>query len=126
MVDLFESIRIPENATGDKIQNEKLAFADFLAHIAFLATIPCPDFNTRFNIEFLGKTLIIQEPPFHMMPDKNQIALRVMFDLLDVKTIMYCWKALLFDTSLILISSSTSLQFYIAEALKQLLFPLTW
>ena len=49
-----------------------------------------------------------------------------MFEVLDVKTIIYCWKALLFDTSLILISSSTSLQFYIAEALKQLLFPLTW
>ena len=95
-----------------------MSFADFLAHIAFLATIPCPDFNTVFKIEFLGKELILKEKPFHDIPDKNQIALRVMFEILDVKTIMYCWKALLFDYSLILISSSTSLQFYIAEALK--------
>ncbi len=33
---------------------------------------------------------------------------------------------MLFDCSLILISTQTSLQFYVAEALKQLLFPLTW
>ena len=106
---LFESIRIPDDVTGDKFRNEKLAFADFLAHIAFLATLPCPDFNTRFNIEFLGKTLIIEEPPFHMVPNKNEIALKVLFDILDVRTIIYCWKALIFDTSLILISSSYSL-----------------
>ena len=123
---LFESIRNPDKVVDDKEQNERLAFADFLAHIAFLATMPCPDFNTRFNIEFLGKTLIIEERPFHSVPDKNKIALTVLFEILDVKTIIYCWKALLFDTSLILISSSYSLQFYVAEALKQLLFPLTW
>ena len=126
LVSLFESIRKPDRITGNNMKDEKVAFADFIAHIAFLSTLPCPDFNTVFNIEFLGKTLLLRELPFHHIPDKNQIALRVMFEVLDVKTIMYCWKALLFDTSLILISSSTSLQFYIAEALKQLLFPLTW
>ena len=104
LVELFDSIRDYEKVTDNNHQDEKVAFADFLAHIAFLSTIPCPDFNTVFNIEFMGKTLILKENPFHQIPDKNQTALRVMFDILDVRTIMYCWKALLFDTSLILIS----------------------
>ena len=36
------------------------------------------------------------------------------------------WKAMLFDCSLILISQCNNLQFYVAEALKQLIFPLAW
>ncbi len=33
---------------------------------------------------------------------------------------------MLFDASIILISQCNNLQFYVAEALKQLIFPLTW
>ena len=36
-----------------------LAFADFASHLAFLASIPCPTFNTRYHVEFFGKTLTI-------------------------------------------------------------------
>jgi len=72
----------------------------------------------KYNIEFFCKTLIINELPFHKIPNKNQIAIQVLFDILDVRSILYCWKALLFDCSLVLISSQTSLQFYVAEALK--------
>jgi hypothetical protein len=50
----------------------------------------------------------------------------MLFEILDVRSILYMWKALLFDCSVILISTQNSLQFYVAEALKQLLFPLTW
>jgi len=46
--------------------------------------------------------------------------------MLDVRTIFYCWKAILFDKTLVLISSQYSLQFYIAQALLQLVFPLTF
>ena len=49
-----------------------------------------------------------------------------MFEILDVRSILYMWKAMIFDCSLILISSQYSLQFYVAEALKQLIFPLVW
>jgi hypothetical protein len=50
----------------------------------------------------------------------------VLFDTLDVRSILYMWKAMLFDASIILISQCNNLQFYVAEALKQLIFPLTW
>lgn len=46
--------------------------------------------------------------------------------MLDVRTILYCWKAILFDQTLVLISSQYSLQFYVAQALLQLVFPLTF
>jgi len=61
-----------------------------------------------------------------MIPDRNQIAIKVLFQILDIRSILYCWKALLFDCTLVLISNQYSLQFYVAEALKQLMFPLTW
>ena len=94
--------------------------------MAFLATIPCPAFNTKFNVEFFNKSLTIEEPSYNIVPDKNQIAIRVLFDLLDVRTILYCWKALLLDYKLVLISGQYSLQFYVATALLQLMFPLAW
>ena len=71
LVSLFESVRKTDNVTNNGMQDQKVRFADFLAHIAFLSTIPCPDFNTVFNIEFLGKTLVLKELPFHHIPDKN-------------------------------------------------------
>lgn len=46
--------------------------------------------------------------------------------MLDVRSILYCWKALLFDLRLVLISQQYSNQFYVAQALLQLLFPLTY
>ena len=64
MILLFESIRRPKSITGNRSDDLKLAYAEFLAHLAFLATIPCPTFNTKFNIEFFNKTLIIEEPSY--------------------------------------------------------------
>lgn len=83
----------------------KLAFADFLSHIAFLKTIPCPSFNTKYNIQLLNKTLVIEEGKFNGIPDSNQTAIKVLFEVLDVNSILFCWKALLYDYSLVLISS---------------------
>lgn len=134
MLDLFESIRVPaegKNMQGEEIklpfeERRLLSFAEFIARIAWLKTIPCPTFNTRYNLQFFSKTLVINEKPFNTIPMTNQIALKLLLKLLDIKSIIFCWKALLFDYTLVLISSQFSLQFNIAEALKQLMFPLVW
>ena len=97
-----------------------------IAHIAFLKTIPCPTFNSRLQIEFYNKTVIIDEQHYINIPHRNIIAIETLFDVLDIRSIMYMWKAMIFDKTLVLISTQTSLQFYVAEALKQLIFPLTW
>ena len=128
LISLFELIRVPRKIPNNEnmVEHKFLAYAEFIAHIAYLKTIPCPSFNTRFNIEFLGKTLIVNEQMFHKVPNKSQVSIQVLFDILDVTTILNCWKALLFDYTLVVISSQVSVQFYVADALKQLLFPLTW
>lgn len=126
-MELFEKIRQPEEITkGDPIQDRIAAFADLVAHVAFLASMPCPSFNTRFNVQFFKKVLMFTEPNYDDIPNKNKIAIRVLFNMLDVKSILYCWKAILFDATLVLISSNYSLQFYIAQGLLQLMFPLTF
>jgi hypothetical protein len=76
-----------------------------MAHLAFLKTIPVPTFNTMYNIEFLGKTLTVNEGVFHDVPNKNKLPIQVLFEVLDVKTILNCWKAVLFEYTLVVISS---------------------
>lgn len=89
-----------------------------IAHIAFLKTIPCPSFNSRLKIQFFNKTVIVDEQNYIKIPHRNTIAIESLFDVLDVRSILYMWKAMLFDKTLVLISTQTSLQFYVAEALK--------
>jgi hypothetical protein len=134
MLDLFESIRVPTegrdkhgNVVKMSFEERRLAsFAEFIARIAFLKTVPCPTFNTTYNIQFFNKTLSIKEQSFATIPNTNQIALKLLLRILDIKSIIFCWKALLFDYTLVLISNQYSIQFNVAEALKQLMFPLVW
>ena len=44
--------------------DKNLVFADFLAHIAFIASLPCPSFNTQFEIEFLDRKITVNEPMY--------------------------------------------------------------
>ncbi len=77
LVQLFESIRCPSDLADENLiknsflDKQKIAFADFLAHIAFLKTVPCPSFNTKYNIEFFSKTLIMEEQQFFAIPNRN-------------------------------------------------------
>lgn len=78
-LDLFESVRVPpslkdKNGEEQKIpfvDRRKFAFTELIAKIAFLKTVPCPTFNTIFNIEFHEKTLMIEEKDFREVPDNN-------------------------------------------------------
>jgi hypothetical protein len=70
-----------------------------------LKTIPVPTFNTTYNIEFLGRTLKINEGVFNDVPNKNKVPIQVLFEVLDVQTILNCWKAVLFEYTLVVISS---------------------
>ena len=47
---LFESIHEKEMVQERCQGSKELAYAEFLTHVAFLASIPCPTFNTRFHI----------------------------------------------------------------------------
>lgn len=103
--ELLESIRIPKEVSNKPDENKFLAFADLISHIAFLKTIPCPTFNAKLMIEFYNKTVEITEKDYRKIPHRNTIAIRTLFDVLDIKSILYMWKALLFDKTLILIST---------------------
>ena len=54
------------------------------------------------------------------------MSIQVLFQVLDVRTILECWKALVLDYTLVIVSVSTAVQFHVAEALKQLIFPFQW
>lgn len=126
LLELFESIRTPKRYTNKCLQDKKLAFSDVLLHVAYLRTLPAPSYNSKMLVEFRSKTLILQEKSLNRIPHRNTIAIETLFEILDVRSILYMWKAMLFDYTLVLISSQMSLQFYVAEALKQLIFPLVW
>ncbi|CDW84178.1 UNKNOWN [Stylonychia lemnae] len=127
MLALFDLIRIPENFAGNRANdNRTIAFAELITHLAFLKTIPAPSFNSTYNLFCLNQVFQIKETGLDQIPNKNQLPIKILFEVLDVKSIIYCWKALLFDKSLVIVSSQYSLSFYVAEALKQLMFPMTW
>lgn len=63
---LFDMIRVPpethvfkcnagtcELQTDKYIESRNIAFADLVAHIAFLKTIPAPPFNSVYKIQML-------------------------------------------------------------------------
>ena len=100
------------------------AFANMLAHVSFLATLPAPSFNTRFHINLYDKLHTIDESADNELPHRNDQAILILFKVLDTKSILYCWKAILLNKTLVLISTSSSLQFQVQQALLQLLFPL--
>jgi len=105
LLELYESIRTPENTTNKVLQDKKLAFADLLAHVAYLRTLPSPSLNTKMLIEFRSKTLIVEEQSLYSIPHRNSIAISTLFEILDLRSILYMWKAMLFDMSLVLIST---------------------
>lgn len=44
-------IRVPEVLMNNiSSANRMISFADFIAHLAFLRTIPSPPFNTIYNL----------------------------------------------------------------------------
>ena len=76
-------------------------------HVAFLASLPSPTFDTCFNIDFLGKSILINEPSYNELPIKDDDAIKVLFDVLNLKSILYCVKAILLGKTLFLISSQS-------------------
>jgi len=39
------------------------------------------------------------------IPHRNIIAIETLFDVLDIRSILYMWKAMIFDKTLVLISA---------------------
>jgi hypothetical protein len=106
LLHLFEMIRQPESLLcGSNNINKKIAFAELITHLAFLRTIPSPSFNSIFNIHMMNQTFVFKENPFDQIPNKSSKAIKILLDVLDVRSIFYCWKALLFDRTLVLVSS---------------------
>jgi hypothetical protein len=70
--ELFESIRKPEQTSAD---HKKFAFADMLAHIAYLKTVPCPSFNTSLNLKLYNKQFQLNEQEYFTIPQRNSIAI---------------------------------------------------
>ena len=102
-----------------------MTFAEMISHIAYLRTIPAPTFNSQITIKFMDNYINLRENRFNMLPHKNNDAIRVLIDCLDFRTILLCWKALIFEKTLVVLSYETSLLFNIVEGLKQLIFPFT-
>lgn len=76
-----------------------------------LRTIPAPVFNSEINLHFYDVLINLKENSFNELPHKNQDAIKTLMEVLDFKTILTCLKALLFDRSLIVMSSNIYLLF---------------
>lgn len=93
--EIFEAIRKPDSIFDKKSVlkpeqnkhkdfahirlNKHFAFADMLAHLAFLKTLPCPSFNTQLNITLYKKNFLINELEYKKIPQRNSIAIQTLF-----------------------------------------------
>lgn len=59
----------------------------------------------RMNISFYTKKVRIEEQEFKNIPHRGSLAIQLLFNLVDVRSILYMWKAMLFDCHVILIST---------------------
>ena len=103
-----------------------MAFAEIVNSIAFLRTIPATAFNSEVNINFMDFKVNLKEDHFFSIPNKSVSPILTLVDCLDLKSILTCIKALLFDRTLIIFSMETSLLFNVVQGLKQLMFPFTF
>ena len=83
------------------------AFANMLTHVTFLATLPAPSFNTRFHINLYDRLHTVDESADNELPHRNDQAILILFKVLDIRSIFYCWKAILLNKTLVLISTSS-------------------
>lgn len=95
-----------------------MTFAEIIANIAFLRTIPAPVFNSSVNIEFMEMKINLKENHFSEIPHKSSHAIKVLIECIDFQSILTCLKALIFDKTLIVFSIETSLLFNVIEGLK--------
>lgn len=138
---IYESIKQPKTLANNLVENwykseeEQrvipqphfcMAFAEIIAHIAYLRTIPAPVFNSQINLLFMDLKINLKENHFTEIPHKSIHPIKVLADCLDFQSILTCLKALLFDKTLIVFSIETSLLFNVIEGLKQLMFPFTF
>ena len=61
LLQMFNSITEPAQVTACQDNDKTLAFAEMLAHIAYLKTIPSPGFNTMHRIQLYNKPVKIDE-----------------------------------------------------------------
>ena len=94
-----------------------MTFAHMIATLSFLRTIPPPVFNSEVNILFDNKLLNFKESCFNEIPHKNSCLIKTIL-LLDFQTILTCLKALIFDKTLIVLSTEESLLFDVIEGFK--------
>ena len=95
-----------------------MSFAEIVAHISYLRTIPAPVFSSEINLLFFDTLINMKENSFNELPHKNQNSIKILIEVLDFRTILKCIKGLLFDYTLIVLSQETSLLFQVIEGIK--------
>jgi hypothetical protein len=124
-VEFHDAFKLILKAIYESFKIDTIAFAEVIAHIALLRTIPAPVFNSEVNLLFFDTFINIKENSFNELPHKNQNSIKILIEVLDFRTILKCIRGLLFDYTLIVMSQETSLLFQVIEGLKQLMFPFT-
>jgi len=115
LLSIIDVLRTPCLAQSLTPHQERIVqFSELLTHLAFLKTVPPPPFNSLFRIEWPSASQVhtrqlqvisLREGPFNQVPHKSELPIKALFECLDIQNILTCWKALLFDRTLVLVST---------------------
>lgn len=70
-VEFHDAFKLILKALYESLKIDDMAFAEMIAHIAYLKTIPAPVFNSEINLHFMDTLINIKENSFNELPHKN-------------------------------------------------------
>jgi hypothetical protein len=70
-VEFHDAFKLILKALFESLKIDIMAYAEMIAHLAFLRTIPAPVFNSEINLLFMDTFINIKENSFNELPHKN-------------------------------------------------------
>ena len=99
---------------------------EFLNSTLFLVSESViPPLDTEVHLEIQKKCLKIPVESFTQLRH-NESCVSLIFDLVDIKSIIRFWEAAVLNKHLFVVSSNNYLLYCVLEAIKVLIFPLRW
>ena len=101
-------------------------YIELLHLMYFLTNITLPPHHTRLTLNLHFSSIDFYFPGLHEIPNNNSNHIKILFDCLDINTVIKLWCSLLCEKHIIIIGTCSYLLFAICEALLSLIFPFKW
>lgn len=113
-------------AVGAGDLNYLIANTEFARNACFILNdLFIPPVECKINVKIGKYAIMYTADELDRLPHSED-CIRVLFEVLDISTIILLWKSLLLEKHVVIMSRSKYMCFNICEGMKALMFPLKW